>query len=452
MPRVALHTLGCKVNQYETGKLAEDFRSRGFDLVDFSGQADVYVINTCTVTRTADSKSRQAARSAVRRNPCAAVVLTGCYAETSPDQLRSINGVTMVLGNQEKPHLVEYVVSRLCGDMPNVRRGGNFGCPSADAESAASISAIRNPQSVRGSKSAPSPPEIQGRTRALLKIQDGCDQFCAYCVVPFARPTMSSRPHAEVLAEAEELAGRGFKEIVLTGIRLGRYQDGYVNLTSLLEAIAGVQGIERIRLSSIEVTDVPEGLISLMARNRKLCRHLHVPLQSGDDKILSRMERPYTASEFESFVREVRSRVPGIAVTTDIMVGFPSETAEQFDSTCRLAARLRFARTHVFRYSPRPRTAAAELPDGVSAAEKEQRRTRLMDLAAASSQAFASTLVGEVVPVLAEGKQSGAKMWSGLTDNYVRTVFGSGSGRVGDIVDVLVESASGGTASGRLVT
>ena len=414
MSRVALHTLGCKVNQYETQRIAEGFLSKGFDVVDFSDEADVYVINTCTVTRTADSKSRQAARSAIRRNPRATVVVTGCYAETSPEEVAKIHGVGMVMGNREKAGLVERVVNNL-RDIP---------------------AAVRRPKR-----------EIENRTRALLKIQDGCDQFCAYCVVPLARPVVTSRPFAEVLAEASELARRGFKEIVLTGIRLGRYDEG---LAELVHALTTLPGIERIRLSSIELTDIPAGLLDLVAQNHKICRHLHVPLQSGDDAVLARMKRPYTSADYESFVRRARSSVSGIAITTDIMVGFPGETAEEFDNTYRLAERMRFARAHVFPYSPRPRTQAAELPDDVSPAEKERRKTRLMDLAAECSHEFACVLVGKTVQVLVEGKEIGGNLLSGLTDNYVRTIFEADRGHVGNIVDVDVESVSRANAFGTL--
>ena len=422
MPRVALHTLGCKVNQYESEKIAEDFRSRGFELVRFSDEADIYVVNTCTVTQTADSKSRQAARAAINRNPNAAVILTGCYAETSPDRVGSIEGVALVVGNQGKNRLVDEVLTKL-GVSPGIRNPSRLtdGIPPT-----AGKSAIRN------------------RTRALLKVQDGCDQFCAYCAVPFARPIMTSKPMEEALSEARDLADRGHREIVLTGIRLGRYAYG---LTELVKALADIQGIERIRLSSIELSDVPAGLVESIAENTKVCRHLHIPLQSGDDGVLRRMKRPYTTTEFAAFVEDVRSKVPGIGITTDIMVGFPGETAEEFESTCRFAEKVRFSRTHVFPYSARPRTEAATLKDDVSPGEKNRRKARMMKLAGECSQEFAEGLVGRTVQVLAEGKQRDANFSSGLTDNYVRVIFEGGS--PGELLDVQVESADHGMAYGR---
>jgi len=411
MPRVALHTLGCKVNQYESEKIAEEFRARGFDLVEFSDEADIYVVNTCTVTQTADSKSRQAARAAINRNPNATVILTGCYAETSPDQVNCIRGVDLVIGNEGKTRLVDEVVARL-GLSP----------------------AIRNPKSA-----------IRHRTRALLKVQDGCDQFCAYCAVPLARPTMTSRPMGEVVSEASDLAERGFREIVLTGIRLGRYDDGLVRL---IEELAGIQGIERIRLSSIELTDIPEGLIDLVAENEKVCRHLHVPLQSGDDEVLRRMKRPYTSEQFSVFIEGVRSMATGIGITTDVMVGFPGETEEGFENSLRFAERIRFSRTHVFPYSVRPGTAAAALRDDVSPVDKRLRKARMMGLAAECAQEFASSLIGQTVRVLAEGKHQRANFSSGFADNYVRTVFEGG--KPGEFSEVLIEHAENGIAYGRL--
>lgn len=441
---MALHTLGCKVNQYETQKMAEGFRSRGFDLVDFSEQADVYVINTCTVTHTADSKSRQAARSAIHRNPEAKVIVTGCYAETSPDDAQKIEGVCIVAGNNEKAGLADRVAGLL----------GDASVPTTDQIRAAygrhPAEGVDNPQS-SFAKAAEDKSAIRNRTRALLKVQDGCDQFCSYCAVPLARSNMSSKPFAEAVGEASDLAGKGYKEIVLTGIRLGRYGDGEKDLADLLEAISEIEGIERIRLSSIELTDMPDELSDLMAKNPKVCRHLHIPLQSGDDRVLARMNRPYTASEFAEFVRNARARVPGVAITTDIMVGFPGETEEEFENTRRFTREMQFSRAHIFRFSPRRGTAAAEMPNPVSAAEKDRRSELLISLASESSREFTESLVGKTVSVLVEGKRPGGRMRTGLTDNYVRVAFEVDAHLAGEIVKVEIDSVSQGTALGKLI-
>jgi len=422
MFRVALHTLGCKVNQYETEKMAEDFLANDFELVDFHDQADVYVINSCTVTQTADSKSRRAVRSAAQRNPQAAVILTGCFAETTSEK---IDGVAEIIGNREKNRLVERAITLLqsSGISPTL--------------------------------SSPAPETLTTgpltRTRSLLKIQDGCDQFCAYCAVPLARPDMWSKPFEEVIQEANQVADKGYKEIVLVGIRLGRYEANGRNLTDLLEGLANVNGISRIRLSSIELTDIPEGLTELIASEEKVCRHLHIPLQSGDDEMLSRMNRPYTSSDFLSFVAQVREAVPDIGITTDIMVGFPGETSEQFENTCLCAQKAQFSRAHIFRYSPRPGTASASLPDDVSPAEKERRSENLTRITREDAHRFASRLLGKEVSILVEGKEFRPGELSGLTDNYIRVFFEADRQLTGSIVKVRIESVTEGHPRGIVV-
>lgn len=421
MVKAAFHTLGCKVNQYETQKLMEGFLSRGFDVVGFTDRADVYIINSCTVTHTADSKSRQAARAAARRNPGAIVVLTGCYAENSPETAGQVEGISLVVGNAGKDSIVEQVVARLSDDQVAALSPGRF---------------------------ASAPP---GRTRATIKIQDGCDQYCSYCAVPYARPVMYSRPSEEIRREMAGLASRGYKEIVLTGIRLGRYLDADgTDLTDIVSIAAGMTGIERVRLSSVELTDIPEGLLDLMVEDRRVCRHLHIPLQSGDAGVLERMNRPYSPDQFATFVESSRSRVPGLAVTTDIMVGFPGETAAEFDSSRGFVEEIRFSRAHVFRYSARPGTAASKLPDDVSSAEKERRSRSLISLAERHSGDFARGLVGKVTPVLVEGKKAKDGLLSGFTDNYVRVEFHAGRDLIGEIVDVEVTRVLGSRAFGTI--
>lgn len=422
MPKVAFHTLGCKVNQYETQRMAEALRASGYDVVDFADSADVYIINSCSVTHTADSKSRQAVRTIARRHPGASVVLTGCYAETSPDEAREIEGVSLVLGNRHKDAIAEYIGRLLPSKV-------------SKTDMAASVSRTAS-----------------ARTRALVKIQDGCDQFCSYCIVPFARPTMWCKPANEVVDEVTQLADRGFKEIVLTGIRLGRYEYGGTNLVGLLQSLVKVSGIERIRLSSIEMTDVPIGLLEIMASEKKICRHLHVPLQSGNDGVLKRMNRPYTAEEFERFVEEARLRVSDIAITTDIMVGFPGETIEEFEETYRFAERLEFSRAHIFRFSPRQGTAAYLMPDDVSPVEKKRRSELLIELAKAHSEKFAKRFIGKTMAVLVEGNKE-SKLRSGFTDNYIRVVFKNDPKcEAGEIVQVRIADVKENQVFGEIIT
>jgi len=421
MARVAFHTLGCKVNQCESQKMAESFLDRGFDVVEFAERADVYIINSCTVTSTADSKSRHAARNARHRNPEALVVLAGCYAEVSPDAAGQVEGVSMVLGNRAKDDIAALVVDRLSPELISTLKPGR-------SESTRKV-----------------------RTRATLKIQDGCDQFCSYCVVPFARPVVCSRPSAEVRSELADLAARGFKEVVLAGIRLGRYldEDG-TGLTDIVRMAAEAPGIERVRLSSIELTDVPDGLIAFMAENRRVCRHLHIPLQSGDAGVLDRMNRPYTPEQFMAFVEGARGSIPGIAITTDIMVGFPGETDEEFESSRSFVEGIRFSRAHIFRYSARPGTAASKLTDDVSAAEKERRSKTLIRLAERYADEFACGTIGTVAPVLVEGKHLDGGILGGLTDNYVRVEFEAEDRLIGEIVDVRIDAVCQGRVTGTI--
>jgi threonylcarbamoyladenosine tRNA methylthiotransferase MtaB len=342
------------------------------------------------------------------------VVLTGCYAETSPCDASAVEGVSLVIGNKDKALLAEKVCDLIGHSEKDAPR-------------------IPVYEPISG---------MPGRTRALIKVQDGCDQFCAYCAVPLARSEMQSRPFAEVVAEAENLASRGYKEVVLTGIRLGRYENEGADLADLVRALTWVGGIERIRLSSIEVTDVPVSLLPLMSGNTKICRHLHVPLQSGDDGVLGRMNRPYTAQDFKAFVRNARSMVPGIAVTTDIIVGFPGETEAAFANTRQLTEEVGFSKAHVFRFSPRPGTAAARMADDVPSAVKDNRSTILMQVSKEGACRFAGSLAGQTVQVLAEGKVLPNGQRSGLTDTYVRVIFDAPLLAAGKFANVCIDGVS----------
>lgn len=420
MIRVAVRTLGCKVNQYESEKLLEDFSALGCGIVESLDDADVYIVNTCTVTQTADSKSRQAVRNAIRRGR-AIVVVTGCYAETSPEVFQQMQGVSLVIGNQGKQKIAAEVMRML----------------------------EREPLPASYAKVVSRP--RYSRTRAFLKIQDGCNQFCSYCAVPLARSVVSSKPADEVLAETQSLVQAGHKEIVLVGIRLGRYDGHTAGLTGLIEMLARIPKLLRIRLSSIELMDITPSLLKLMSENSKLCPHLHIPLQSGDDGVLRRMNRPYTTENFAALVETLRKLVPRVAITTDMMVGFPGETVAEFEKSCEFVRRMRFARLHVFRYSARPGTTAALLPDDVSCCEKQRRSARLIQLGAACAQEFANSLVGQIVSVLVEGKTTTDGRMSGLTDNYMRVFFECAEQCEGEIIDVLVESAVDGALEGRPV-
>lgn len=425
--RVAYHTLGCKVNQYETEKTREELECAGFQTVSFSTPADVYIINTCSVTSVADSKSRAAVRRALRLNPEAFVVVAGCYAELEPDAIRAIEGVDLVVPNAEKDAIAERILARFTphpGPLPI------------------------------GAKELRPAPRI--RTRAVVKVQDGCDQFCSYCIVPHARNRMWSRPAGDVVAEIRVLAEFGYNEVVLTGIRLGAYASGKRKaesgepqdsreqraegregngLPELVAAVSQVDGIERIRLSSIEPWEVDDSLLDAM-KLPKVCRHLHIPLQSGDDNVLRRMNRPYTASEYLETISRVRDRIPGIGITTDVIVGFPGETEEAFSNTRSVVESAGFSRLHVFRYSARQRTTAAWMPDQVPAEVKKQRAENLIELGASMMRRFATSLVGQTLDVLVETQANQPGHVVGFTDNYVETRIPGGSSLKGRIMPV----------------
>jgi threonylcarbamoyladenosine tRNA methylthiotransferase MtaB len=391
------------------------------------------VVNTCSVTDQADAKSRSILRRAGRVGEDPLVVATGCYADVAPLAVGALPGVARVVPNGEKPRLPEIVedLLRHSGRLLFELQAGPAG---AEASAEDLLSLV--------------PEEAIGRTRAVLKIQDGCDHFCSFCIIPYARGRLRSRPPGDVLAEARRLAEAGYREIVLAGICLGDYGDekGFERtsrdaLALLLEDLAAIPGIDRIRLSSIDPCDVSPELIEAMAALPKVCRHLHLSLQSGDEEVLRRMRRRYTAACFQELCDTLHARIPGIGLTSDVIIGFPGETAAQFENTCRMAERVRFIRIHVFKYSPRTGTSAARWPDDVSPAEKERRSRALIALSDRLSLAASSSIVGETVQVLVENRDRGTGLWTGLTDNYLRVSFDSPDELRGQLVPALVESA-----------
>ncbi len=421
--RAAFYTLGCKVNQQETAALQEVFRQHGYEIVGFNNSADVYIINTCTVTHLADRKSRQMIRRATGRNPDAVVAVVGCYAQINPGEVLSIPGVDVVVGTQDRGRLV-----RLVEEAARQKAGA------ASPQAAPKINAVRSIQEKPVFEELPLP-DNRSRTRAFLKIQDGCDQYCAYCIIPYARgPLRSLRPEL-VRERIEQLLETGYREIVLTGIHTSAYgrdlADG-IDLAVLLRMLSSLPGEFRLRLSSVEPADVSEELLEVMASSERICRHLHIPLQSGDDGVLKRMRRPYTAGEYHSLFETACRKIPGLAVTTDVMVGFPGETEEEFENSYRFISSLPFRDLHVFKYSPRPGTVAAALPDQVAPDIKDRRSARLLRLADELSKAFAKRFLGQVLAVLVERRAPGKQgYWEGLTDNYLRVLFSAPKGDPG---------------------
>ena len=386
---VALQTLGCKLNQAETESLARQFLEAGYQVVAPDQAADIYLLNTCTVTHIADRKCRNLLRLAHRRNPEALIVATGCYVERAAAEVGGIEGVGLVVGNRDKERLAEIV---------QAKTNGHESCGSEDI-----------------SKSSPF------RTRALVKIQEGCSQPCSFCVVPRVRGRESSRSQDDVIAEVKARAAEGYKEVVLTGTRIGSYEhDG--GLRRLVERILKESEVQRLRLSSLEPSDVTPEFLSLW-KDRRLCPHIHLPLQSGSDAVLQRMGRAYFTADYERAAAMAREAIPDLSLTTDLMVGFPGESEEEFSESCRFCERMGFAATHVFPYSARPGTKAARMAGKVGDGEKKRRCQLMLDLAHRSTCSFRERFLGRSMNVLWEGSKDG--IWFGLTENYLRVFLPS---------------------------
>jgi threonylcarbamoyladenosine tRNA methylthiotransferase MtaB len=389
--RIALTTLGCKINQYETDILRKDLTSKGNTIVPFNSPADVYIINTCSVTAKSDTQCRQIIRAATRRSQGAKVIVTGCYAQTRPDEIRSIPGVDSVFGNDEKQNIIQYLNSQ----------------------------PIEMPEQTRVSVPIRS---IKSRTRGFLKIQDGCNNFCSYCIVPYARGRSKSIDPRDLVLEFERLVKEHCPEIVLTGIHIGAYgvdlpEKG--NLIELLVSLIKKREHSRIRLSSIEPREITDDIIGLMGKG--LCRHLHIPLQSGDDGILHSMKRNYTAGYYRELVEKMARAVPGIALGADVMVGYPGEGDKEFNNTIRLIETAPITHLHVFSYSPRPGTAAAEMAGHLSETVKKERNEILRLIGQEKNLKFRQKHCGTELSVVVEDKvDAETGQISGLSDNYIK--------------------------------
>jgi threonylcarbamoyladenosine tRNA methylthiotransferase MtaB len=424
MSRIAFHTLGCKVNQVETEGLIEDFTSRGYELVDFNDTADIYVVNSCTVTHVSDRKSRAMLRRAVRRNPAALVVAMGCVAQVNAEQLAAIEGVKLVVGNRDKENLVAIVEDYLQREHVGKEI---FNQP---------ISHEDKPQIILYS-------HRHQRTRAFVKIQDGCQSFCSFCIVPMARGPVRSKPPEIVLQEIDQLVRLGYKEIVLTGIHTGFYGIDLEawNLSRLIATILEtIPGQYRIRLSSIEPLEFDKDLLDMLSTDRRLCRHLHIPLQSGSDNVLKAMGRRYDRSYYKKLIETTAARIPGIAFSADVMVGFPNETEQDFQDSYDLIAELPLSDLHVFKYSPRAGTKAAEMFPQVAEQVKNLRSEILLESARKKKLIFEKNFIGQQFSLLVEQK-SGKDKYTGLTDNYIEVAFQSDYDLCGEFAEVKIISA-----------
>ena len=397
--RVAFCTLGCKVNQYDTDAMRELFENAGHETVAFDEIADLYIINTCTVTQTGDKKSRQMVSRAHALAPGAKIIVTGCYAQRAPGETLALPGVSLVLGTSQRARAVELTQALFDEPLDKVSVVAAHG-PEDDFEA---LTVSR-----------------EGRTRAYLKIEDGCDRYCAYCIIPYARGPVRSRPLSDVRRQLELLNAQGYREVVLTGIHLMSYGKDLAGIT-LADAIAqaeGLDGIARIRLGSLEPQLLSDEFLAALTRSGKVCRQFHLSLQSGSETVLSRMNRRYTPREYAACVTKLREAMPGCAITTDVIVGFPGETEQEFEETLAFVKELALSRIHVFPYSRRSGTKAYGMSDQVPPEEKRRRAKRLISLAEELEQDFAQSLVGTRQLVLFEEEENG--MLLGHTDTYVK--------------------------------
>ena len=437
MMKVAFHTLGCKVNQYETEAISEKFREKGYQVVDERDFADVYIINTCTVTSVADKKSRQYIRKMKKLNPDSVVAVTGCYAQIKPDEVSAVEGVDIVAGTNEKSHLTEYVEEF----MQEGRRQIHIkGYEELDAyDDMGTITSTEN------------------RTRAYIKIQEGCNRFCAYCVIPYARGRVRSRPLDDIVREAKQLVDAGYKEIVLTGINTALYDmesgtrahaescayagcaAGHAGgpdeekLNACRQEVGQLYGVEkiiavldempgdfRIRLSSLEPAVVNADYVKRLLKYRRLCHHLHLSAQSGSDSVLSDMNRPYDRAEYMEIVDVLRSFDPLYGLSTDIIVGFPGEKENDFEESCSLVRECAFCKTHIFKYSKRPFTKAAEMKGHVAPQVKNRRSETLHKAGKEAALQFFAANSGSEAVVLAEEIYEEKKLITGYTGNYIK--------------------------------
>ena len=433
MKKVAFYTLGCKVNQYETEAMIEMFEKDGYSQVDSEEFADVYVINTCTVTHMSDRKSRQYIRRMKKKNPDAIIAVVGCYSQVSPEEILEIEEVNLVMGTNERRQIVEEIKK-------------------IDASQKAStvddIMKVRAFEEIEISQS-------NGRTRAFMKIQDGCDRFCSYCIIPYARGgKVRSRSSESILEEVNKLAANGYKEVVLTGIHVASYgkdlKNEQMTLLSVIKEINKVEEIERIRLSSVEPVLFTDEFVNEVAKMPKVCPHYHLSLQSGCDETLDRMNRRYTTKEYKEIVDRLRENIPNVAITTDVIVGFPGETNEEFNKTYEFLRDIELSQMHIFKYSPRKGTPAATMENQIDPQMKQFRSDKLLNLNKENFAKFANKFVGQEVEVLFEQSVE-ENRYEGLTPNYIRVVIQSEKDIQGQILKVKITDVKNEYVEGVLV-
>ncbi len=433
--KVAFSTLGCRVNQYESEAMAEKFIREGYEVVDFSEIADVYVINTCTVTNMGDKKSRQIISKARRLNSNAIIAVVGCYSQMAPKEVSEIEGVDVVLGTRNKGDVVYYVNKARDEQKVQVHVEGvlkNKKFEDLNIE------------------------EYQDKTRAFLKIQDGCNRFCTYCAIPYARGSVCSKEPRKVIDEVKKLASHGFKEVILSGIHTASYGldlDGNITLIDLIEDIEKIHGIERVRIGSIEPAFFTNEVIEKIKGFKKLCPHFHLSLQSGCNTVLKRMNRRYTAEEYEHIVNVLRDNIKDVSISTDVIVGFPRETEEEFNETYEFLKRIKLTKTHIFKYSPRKGTRAAEMKGQIDGKVKEERSKALIALNDINEENFIKKYINKNVKVLLEQEVKGKEnIFEGYTENYIKVEVEKPENiKSGDIIECRIEKAHKDFAEGKIM-
>ncbi|WOO87147.1 tRNA (N(6)-L-threonylcarbamoyladenosine(37)-C(2))-methylthiotransferase MtaB [Mollicutes bacterium LVI A0039] len=431
MKKIAIKTLGCKVNTYESESIWQLFAKEGYTRVEPDQFADVYVINTCTVTNSGDRKSRQAIRKVIRQNPEAVTVVIGCYAQMAPEDIEAIEGVDIVLGTQGREKLVEYV-----------RNFQNERAPITNVEN------IIEQKQFEGLEIS----GFESQTRAFLKIQEGCNNFCSFCIIPWARGLMRSQDPKLVISQIETLVAKGVKEVVLTGIHTAGYGEDFedYNFADLLRDIDQIAGLERIRISSIEISQITPEVLEVMRNSTKLADHLHVPIQAGHNQILTDMRRHYTVEEFKAHVDKLRAIFPSISLTTDIIVGFPGETDEMFAETIDNLRAIGFNELHVFPYSKRNGTPAAKMPNQVADDVKKARVHRLIELNDELAIKYSQLFTGDIVDVLVERVNKNGLL-EGHTSNYIKVQFNGSEKLIGSIVSVVIKDSNYPLNNGEIV-
>lgn len=430
--KVSFITLGCKVNQYDSDAMRTLFIHRGYKPVEHSEVADVYIINTCSVTSIGDRKSRQVIRKIRRNNPDAVIAATGCYAQVAPEELEKMGDVDVIVGHQNRNKIVDYI---------------------EEAEkSEKTVNAVKDIMSIREYENLTVDPEGEVKARAFVKVQEGCDNYCTFCIIPYARGRLKSRKQEDAVDEIKKLVEKGYREVVLTGIHLGNYGRDLRNgtsLSTLVSELLKIPNLLRIRLGSIESVELSDELINIIKNEKRVCHHLHLPLQSGSDAVLKSMNRHYRLRQYKDLIAMLREKIPNLALTTDLIVGFPGETEENFKETLNTLHELKFSAIHVFPFSKRTGTPAAMYPNQITNEEKKKRVHRVQELEKKISKEFRCEFLNKIVHVLAENKKE--EYFEGFSDEYIRVTIKGENVKRGHLYSVIVEEVTDEGLIGRVI-